>query len=102
MKYKFLIAALTLFIAGTAAAQNGPGLKDENRRIRQGVVNGQLTPAETVRLKTQERRLREEAIRYKMNDGHISACERRDLRRDNRRLNRQIFIQKHDRQRRSI
>ena len=102
MKQKLLIAVIAIFTISTASAQLRPGLRDENRRIRHGVANGQLTAAEAHRLNAQKRALKMEALRYKMNDGRISPCEKMDLRRDNRRLNRQIFIQKHDRQKRFI
>lgn len=102
MKTGLIIAAVTvLSIAGTAVkAQNPNSLRDEDRRIRQGVRSGQLTPIEAARLKAQEARIRQEAIRYKMNDGRIGPLERADLRRDQRRLDRNIYRQKHDCQRR--
>ena len=84
----------------TASAQNNRNFQDENQRIRQGVRSGQLTAAETYRLKQRELQIRNEATRYKLNDGRIGPRERADLRRDNRQLNRQVFRQKHDCQRR--
>jgi hypothetical protein len=100
MRSSLIITAITFFsiITFSAAAQNNPSLRDENRRIRQGVVSGELTAPEVTRLKIQESRLKAEALRYKCNDGRIDQRERADLRRDNRRLNRNIFRQKHDRQ----
>lgn len=99
MKTAILFAAIISIATLSASAQSGNrSLKDENRRIRQGVKSGQLTAAETARLKMQEARLKREAIRYKRNDGVISPIERADLRRDNKRLNRNICRQKHDRQ----
>ena len=100
MKSSRIITAIAFFsiITLTVTAQNNHSLRDENSRIRQGVVSGQLTAPEVARLKIQESRLRAEAIRYKNNDGHIGPRERADLRRDNRRLSRNIFRQKHDRQ----
>ena len=102
MKSSRIITAIAFFsiISLSAAAQNNLSLHDENRRIRQGVVSGQLTAPELTRLKIQESQLRAEALRYKCNDGRIGPRERADLRRDNRRLSRNIFHQKHDRQRR--
>jgi hypothetical protein len=102
MKPTILIAAIALLIFSTnaATAQNNRSLRDESMRIRQGVISGQLTAAEAHRLNEQKRALKAEAFRYKLNDGHINPLERADLRRDNRRLNRNIFRQKHDRQKR--
>ena len=99
MKQKLLIALIAIFTISTAAAQLRPG---ENRLIRRGFTNGQLTAAEAHRLNAEKRALKLEALRYKATDGRISPCERKDLRRDNRRLNRRTFIQKHNRQRRFI
>jgi hypothetical protein len=102
MKSSRIITAIAFFsiISLSAAAQNNHSLRDENRRIKQGVISGQLTGPEVARLKIQESQLRAEALRYKCNDGRIGPRERADLRRDNRRLSRNIFHQKHDRQRR--
>jgi hypothetical protein len=100
MKSSRIITVIAFFsiITLSVSAQNNQSLRDENRRIRQGVVSGQLTASEVTRLKIQESRLKIEALRYKCNDGRIGPRERADLRRDNRRLNRNIFRQKHDRQ----
>ena len=100
MKSSRIITAIAFFsiITLTVTAQNNHSSRDENRRIRQGVVSGQLTAPEVARLKIQESRLRAEAIHYRNNDGHIGPRERADLRRDNRRLSRNICRQKHDRQ----
>jgi hypothetical protein len=102
MKSNRTITAIVFFsiITISATAQDNHSLLDESKRIRQGVVSGQLTGPEAARLKIDEARLRTEAIRYKTNDGRICRAELADLRRGNRRLSRNIFIQKHDRQRR--
>lgn len=97
----FIASAILCIISVSASAQNGNrSLRDENRRIKGGVVSGQLTAAEAARLKAQEASIRREAIRYKTNDGRIGPRERADLRRDQKRLDRNICRQKHDRQRR--
>jgi hypothetical protein len=100
MKSSRIIIAITLFsfISTSIFAQANNSLRDENRRIKQGVMSGQLTAPEVTMLKIQESKLRAEALRYKCNDGHIGPLERADLRGDNRRLSRNIFRQKHDRQ----
>lgn len=102
MKTRFIIAfvALLSVSAISATAQNNRGLQDERQRIHQGVQSGQLTHREAARLNAQKAQLRNEAIRYKANDGRIGPRERADLRRDNKRLNRNICYQKHDRQKR--
>ena len=102
MKTRFIIAVATLLSisAINASAQNNRNLIDETQRIHQGVASGQLTALEAAKLNTEKAKLKEEAIRYKVNDGHIGPCERADLRKDNRRLSANIYRQKHDRQRR--
>jgi len=102
MKTRFIIAfvALLSVSAISATAQNNRSLQDEQQRIQQGVQSGQLTHREAARLNAQKAQLRNEAIRYKANDGRIGPRERADLRKDNRRLNRNICFQKHDRQKR--
>ena len=100
MKSKFIIAIVALMSVATisASAQGNRNLRDEDQRIHNGVRSGQLTARETARLEREKANLRNEAIRYKVNDGRIGPRERADLRRDNRRLDRNIFRQKHDRQ----
>ena len=102
MKTRLLIAGvLFCFISISASAQNdNRTLRDENRRIKKGIANGQLTRPEAARLKAQQGHIKREAIRYKANDGRIGPRERADLRRDQKRLDRNIRHQKHDRQRR--
>ncbi len=102
MKTRIIIAfvALLSVSAISATAQNNPGLKDERQRIHQGKQSGQLTHRETARLNAQKAQLRNEALRYKANDGRIGPRERADLRKDNRKLDRNICHQKHDRQKR--
>jgi hypothetical protein len=100
MKLKLFTTAILLTVAFAATAQDNRSLADERLRIRQGVKSGQLTQAERIRLQQQIAAIRSNAMRFKANDGRISRVERMKLRRDCRRLNRQIVIQKHDRQRR--
>ena len=102
MKIRIIIAFLALLSVSaiSATAQNDRGLQDERQRIHQGVQSGQLTHREAARLNVQKAQLRDEAIRYKANDGRFGPRERADLRKDNRRLSRNICIQKHNRHKR--
>lgn len=99
---KIMIAVVVLLSISTinASAQNNHSLRDESKRIHQGVTSGQLTAFEAVKLNAQKAQLRSEVIRYKTNDGRIGPRERADLRKDNRRLSKSICRQKHDKQRR--
>jgi hypothetical protein len=100
MNTKFIIAAAILFATSLGAnAQAGRRtLKDENARINQGTRSGSLTRTERLRLKSEERRLKKEAVRFKTNDGKVGPVEKAKLRRDEKRLDRNIRRQKHDRQ----
>jgi hypothetical protein len=101
MKSKFIlpVAFLLSILTINASAQNHRSLGDENRRIREGARSGELSTSETARLNREKAQLRRESIRYEANDGHIGPRERANLCRDNTRLARNIFRQKHDRQR---
>jgi hypothetical protein len=102
MKNSIIITAIIAISISTStvSAQANRGLQDEKTRIQQGVSSGELSKAESARLRGQTANLKAEAFRYKANDGRISRRERADLRRDNSRLNRNITCQKHDRQKR--
>jgi hypothetical protein len=70
---------------------------NQQGRIAQGVRSGQLTPRETARLQHQQRHVRRETRRMKR-DGNFTAAERRHVTRDQNRLSRRIYRQKHDAQ----
>jgi hypothetical protein len=96
-----LAAAAICFMSLNASAQQRPRtLKDENRHIRKGVKSGELTGRETVQLKRQEQKLRKEKARFEANDGTLSRREKGKLLRDEKKLDRNIRRQKHDRQKR--
>jgi hypothetical protein len=89
-----------LVMVGSVFA-NAPGINRrqhrDQRRIHQGIRNGELTRREAARLEAQQARIRA-AERRARADGHITP---RDRYRINRRLNhanRNIYRQKHDRQ----
>ncbi|MEJ7610488.1 MAG: hypothetical protein WKF88_04845 [Ferruginibacter sp.] len=69
-------------------------LSNDNKRIHQGVKSGEITAAERARLKAQEAKIRQERKAYR-GDG-ISKTERKDLRKDKKRLSKNIYRQKHD------
>ena len=106
MNYKNIAAAFILIAAGySASAQTSSAAKistlpNDKDRIHQGVKSGELTKAEAARLKEKEERLKMEKKDYKQ-DGVISPAERKDLRKDKKRLSKDIYRQKHDRQERS-
>lgn len=94
------VALLALSFTIATAQPCNKRLKDENRRIRTGVQNGNITRAEAERLKLEEAKLKADVLRYKTNNGNIGPVERQRLAAEEHRLDRNIFRQAHDRQRR--
>jgi len=73
----------------------------QQERIAEGVERGQLTPRETQRLEGQEARIQNEIRTDRAaNGGHLTAAERRSINRQENRVSRHIYAQKHDAQHR--
>lgn len=101
---KTKISLLALILAGTfstaEAQRRGATINHhEHLRIVQGVHNGNLTHGEAMRLRLENARVNHYERRA-ASDGVVTPRERRRAKMMERRLNRQIFIQKHDFQRR--
>ncbi len=103
MNFKNIVAGLILTaVSFTASAQTAPAakvstLENDKDRIHQGVHSGELTRKEAARLSVQTARVRQEQREYR-EDGVITPAERKDLRKDKKRLSKNIYKQKHDRQ----
>ena len=102
MKNMFLTiiaAGLALSATGTAFAQGRVQQRQENQqdRIANGVKNGSLTPKETAHLENKEAKLNQE-IRTdrKANGGNLTNNEKRQINRQQNRLSKDIYVQKHD------
>jgi low affinity Fe/Cu permease len=67
-----------------------------NGRIRQGVRSGELTKAETIKLKRDQREIRQD-VREAKADGVVTPAEKREIKQDKRQLNRAIIRKKHNR-----
>ncbi len=102
-----LVAAtlsLSVFVSSSAqaagcAAPINARQSNQDVRLARGIVSGELTVRESVRLNARQNHIERVEHRYRSNDGRLGAAERCDL---NRRLNgtsRQIYRNKHDRQR---
>jgi hypothetical protein len=101
MKSKMIMVFIAIMgLATFNASAQKRNLKDENQRIRQGVRSGELTALEAAKLQAEKKALKRQAARYKENDGVVSARERAELRKKNRRLSKNIRRQKHDQQKR--
>ncbi len=105
-----LIFAALLLVAGfsiDSSAQRYYGQRSVNQRERrqqqriyQGVRSGRLNRRETYRLQRQQYRLYRTESRYRRSGGGLSWRERYLLQRRLNRTSRNIYRQKHDRQRR--
>lgn len=101
MNIKFLLSGLVVLLLSVSANAQFRNSNNHHERLRiaQGVRNGSLTRGEAMRLRLQNARVNRYERRA-ASDGVITPREQRRERMMERRLNRQIFIQKHDFQRR--
>ena len=94
-----IIAVLVLLAVSQSFAQRTP-VADERQdaqrgRIRHGVASGELTRAETAKLKAEQRHIRRTERRMK-SDGKVTARERVRLQRKQNKASRDIRRQKND------
>ncbi|MFN0082955.1 MAG: hypothetical protein ACKVOM_10605 [Ferruginibacter sp.] len=102
MNFKTILAVVVFSAAAytsqaqTTTTQKPVGtIKSDKARIRQGVISGELTKAETVRLAAQTTKLKNEKKAYRA-DGVVTAEERKEYRSDKKKVSRRIYRQKHD------
>ena len=118
LTYSLITAAVGgLLLTGSAAAQSsttgaGPGVVDpahprvnqvnrregrQQERIGNGVKNGSLNPKETAHLETREAALQNRESRdMAKHNGHLTKPEQRGLNRQENRLSRSIYRDKHN------
>ncbi|MGD0279837.1 MAG: hypothetical protein ABSC11_11085 [Smithella sp.] len=71
-------------------------LKNQNRRINQGVKNGQLTKQQARQLHKEDRQIRqEERDMASQNGGHITKQEKKTLNQQENATSNQIYNEKH-------
>ena len=92
--------AVGLIATGIASAQEGriqQRKENQQLRIANGVENGSLTPKETAHLENKEANLNKE-IRTdrKANGGNLTNSQKRQINRQQNRLSKNIYNQKHD------
>ena len=80
-------------------AQGRYNQQNQKQRIQQGVSHGKLTRAEARNLRMEQARINS-MKRMAMSDGYISPKEKVMIATAERRANRSIYYQKHDRQNR--
>lgn len=93
-----LTIATVGLVPGMANAQTvGKRLGNQNKRIKQGVRNGELTRNQVDRLKSNDARIRSQELRDKSrNDGRLTNKERQNLNKELNRNSRAIYRDKHD------
>ena len=98
MNFVMIFGLLSLGVASTAAsAQVRARQENQQDRIAQGVGNGSLTPGETANLETKEARLNKEVrTDRKANGGNLTNKEKRQINRQQNKLSRQIYRDKHN------
>ena len=98
------LTALALFMTASFLMAQAPpksevGKRAENQqdRIAQGVKSGQLTAGETARIEKKEAAVNNE-IRAdrKANGGKLDASEKKDINRQQNKMSRQIYREKHN------
>lgn len=101
-----MISAFVLFVAmivtgSQAEAQKRylPNGYHAQQKINQGVIHGKLTRTEAHGLRLQQARI-SQLKKMAMADGYISPKERMMITKAERRVNRNIYYQKHDHQNR--
>ena len=102
MKRFFTTIAITgVFVATTISAQAAGKIaqRKENQqdRIAQGVKSGQLTAGETAHLENKEAAVNKEVSAERtLNGGKLSAAEKKQVNRQQNRLSKQIYTDKHN------
>jgi len=91
------IAAIAA-LPGMAQAQNvNQRLGNQNKRINNGVRNGELTRNQTQRLRSNDLRIRSQELRDKShNDGRLTTGERKQLNHELNKNSKAIYRDKHD------
>jgi len=99
MKKLILLLGLIVGIIAVSNAQTTPVVRErqqaQTERIRQGVQSNELTRHEIKRLAAEQRHIQNEKKMAK-SDGVVTGRERRQIRKDQRKANRNIYRQKHD------
>jgi len=91
--------AASILTVGAFAQKSEVGRRAENQqdRIAQGVQSGSLKPGETANLESKEAGIhREIRADRATNGGHLSPAEKRAVNRQQNRLSRQIYRDKHN------
>ena len=100
MKNIFKSLVVVAVIATAFSTQAQPIRKTQvvqHERIVQGEKSGQLTPQEARKLKMEQRQIRKEK-RVARADGKVTPRERKIIKAEQRKASRDIYVEKHDAQ----
>jgi hypothetical protein len=94
-----MAAALLVPVFGQSPDKSVVKERRENQkdRIKAGVENGSLTKAEAIRLKQDQKEIRED-VKDARSDGNVTAREKAKITREQNKASRKIAVQKHDKQ----
>ena len=95
MKLKIATIAIILAFGINNANAQVRRAVHQHQRIRQGVKSGELTKAEAVNLRSDQKNIRQEAKEAKA-DGVVTKEERKDIRQDQKQESKKIFRKKHN------
>jgi CRISPR/Cas system-associated endoribonuclease Cas2 len=95
----FLMFISMAFASTSTNAQSRFSQQNQKQHIQQGVVHGRLTKNEARQLRMEQARI-SSMKKMAMSDGYISPKEKVMIATAERRANRNIYYQKHDRQQR--
>lgn len=89
--------AVGLMMAAPAEAARADRRQVKQKvRIVQGVKSGELTKAEATRLGVQHMAINHQIRQARADDGRLDAAERARIERQQDKLSRRIYVQKHD------
>jgi metal-dependent amidase/aminoacylase/carboxypeptidase family protein len=96
-RFAFTIFAAALMVSGASAQEIQKRKENQQDRIAQGVKSGQLTAGETANLEHKEANLNRE-IRHdrKQNGGNLTNQQKRQINRQQNKLSKQIYRDKHN------
>jgi hypothetical protein len=97
MKSMFLAVALITAVSALPAQEIQQRKENQQDRIANGVANGSLTPHETANLENKEAGLNHEIRRdRRQNGGNLTNKEKAQVNRQQNRLSRNIYRDKHN------
>lgn len=97
MNKKFLLATAIICALGinSADAQIKKSARNQHGRIKQGVKSGELTKAEAVNLRQDQKEIRQD-VKLAKADGQVTGEEKKIIRKEQRQASHKIYRKKHN------